>query len=320
MMRVAPGLSLVALGLLAAGCGDGDTDGTPSDGGADRDAPTDHRATVPEAPAADVGLQFVQPEAVIEPGEERMICWIPDFVPDEDFMAVEFKGIQSPLGHHVLALRSAIPRQANSTFDCTDLESMSTMEPLLIPNPEDGTQLLPDGHAVRVKAGTKMVFQSHYVNYTDEPIVVSDVAQIFFAPDPDPVETGYFITNHGGLNLEAGTQQDAVIDCTVGEDLQLAVLFGHMHDLGRAIKIERTSGGVTDVLYDVPEWTVEFRDVPPLELYDTDAPLQLHAGDTLKVTCSYDNVRDHAVTFPEEMCSTIAYFYPVTDDALIICD
>ncbi|MBM4346052.1 MAG: hypothetical protein FJ100_21975 [Deltaproteobacteria bacterium] len=37
---------------------------------------------VPAAPSADKGMQFVGPKLTIAAGEEKMLCWVPNWTPD----------------------------------------------------------------------------------------------------------------------------------------------------------------------------------------------------------------------------------------------
>jgi hypothetical protein len=59
---------------------------------------------------------------------------------------------------------------------------------------------------------------------------------------------------------------------------------GHMHLLGRSIKIELNPGTATaKTLLDVPDYNFDDQAIHPL-----DPPVELHAGDTLRVTCTHD--------------------------------
>jgi hypothetical protein len=296
-------------------------------GGTSEDAgvtgPADHRALVPTPPEEGLGKQFVASDLVIPVGEERMTCWVPDWVPDRDYLVTRFEGVQSPLGHHVVALRSGIDRDPGTVFDCTDLESMVSLEPLVLPDPTEETRLLPEGYAVRLPAGSRIVIQSHYVNYTDEDIVTADVARFTFVPLADEgtiTEVSYLIANHGALVVDEGVTTKT-IGCALPTDVNVLALLGHMHGLGKEISVTRTpASGVVEVLYDEPAWTVEFRDVPPLELFPASAPLILAAGDQLRVSCTYDNDTGAAVGFPEEMCTAVGYYFPAQPDGIIFCD
>ena len=56
-----------------------------------------------------------------------------------------------------------------------------------------------------------------------------------------------------------------------------------------------------------------------------DYPLERTAAlrqslDHLDLACSFDNTTDHVVTFPEEMCTAVALYYPASDEGIVLCD
>jgi hypothetical protein len=303
------GFQLVACDNMTA------TDEDPND---NAPQPADHRVTV--GPAPENGVQFVMPETVIAAGEERMICWIPDWVPETDYFVEQFEGLQSALGHHVVALTSGIPRNAGDVFDCTDIESMTTISPLILPDLET-EPLLPDGFAVKLPQDAKIVIQSHYVNYAEEDILVADVARFHFtAENSEPTIASYWIANHGGLQLEPG-EDSATVTCDIESEMKLIVLLGHMHDLGVKVSMTRTTAeGVVDTIYSVDNWTIEYRDLPPLVRFSPEDPLIFNAGDTVSITCHYNNPTEDIVTFPQEMCTAVGYYFPALPDGIVMCD
>jgi hypothetical protein len=299
----------LALGL-AAGCGLG----------GETLEVLDQRAEMPEKLDPEVGIQFVQPEFTVPAASEVMVCWIPDWVPDQDYLVNQFVGHQGSMGHHVVALRSGIPRQAGSTFDCTELESMTSLEPLILPDPE-GEKLLPDGFAVRLPKDSRIVIQSHYVNATQQDILVRDVAELFFHPEGETAtEANYLIMNHGALDLPTGVSS-AQKNCTVPDDLNLLLFLPHMHDWGRTFSLDHVRSDATTNLIQIDEWTVDFRDDPPITFFDHQDPFVVQGGDRIEMNCGFDNTTGEKLTFPQEMCTAVAYYYPARDvDPTIICD
>jgi hypothetical protein len=289
----------------------------------------DGRVELPEAPAAGKGIQFQMPEFDVPAGEEIQVCWVPDWAPDQDYFVNEFLGLQSGMGHHVVAMLSTTPRDPGEVFDCTALESMTTLEPLLVPinppgesEPDEDLRILPTDMMVRIPAEARIVIQSHYVNVADRPLRIADVARFTFIPEneqSDYIEAGYYVQNHGGIDVAEG-EQSVSVSCTVDEDTQLVSLLGHMHDWGTAVKIERTRDGVTDLLYEITDWTVEFRDLPPITRFSSDEPLLLQAGDTLTTTCSYMNDTGENLRFPKEMCVAFGTYFPARQVGFISCN
>ena len=97
----------------------------------------------------------------------------------------------------------------------------------------------------------------------------------------------------------------------------LAVL-GHMHESGARFTLELERGGEKRMLYEVPEWRVDFRDAPPIKRFEG-APLELLPGDRLTMSCGFNNTGAEELSFPQEMCSSVAYYAPALPDALVLC-
>jgi hypothetical protein len=316
----APKLALFALGLpfLSLGTGCAET--------GDSEPEFNDQRVTPGTPLDPLlGRQFVMPEMTVPPGEERAICWVPKWEPDRDYLVSDFTSYQGSMGHHLFAFTSLIPRRAGDTFDCTSLQSMSTIKPLLsVTEAQAGGEAagfigLPDDFVIRLKQGTQIVFQSHYINTSDKLIKVSDVGEFhYFDPDESHVEFNYFVINDGGIDLPTGASTRHMV-CTVTEQLQIKLLLGHMHDWGTSITLGLEREGVTTSLLEVDKWLAEYRDIPPMANYDRDAPLLLEPGDRIHVTCSYDNNTSGNLLFPQEMCVLFSAYFPAKPEGFISC-
>ncbi len=286
------------------------------------DEPADYRVEVPEAPAEGEGVQLVMSEWTVPSGTELMWCWVADWVPDRDYFVNSFESFQAGVGgHHLVALGATVPFDAGYSFDCTNVESMSALEPLVLPGSDSSSQV-PEGMGVRVNAGAQVIIQSHYINYTNEDMLVRDVVHLGFTPEGEDVtELSYIILNHGALDLPPGDAEVSV-SCSLpslGDSYFVTTLFGHMHELGTAMSIALDAGEGPETLYAIDDWEVEFRDLPPLAEWSVDAPLELRPGDDLSVDCSYANSTGGSVTFPEEMCTAVALYHPASPEGIILC-
>ncbi|HVE84387.1 MAG TPA: hypothetical protein VND93_16140 [Myxococcales bacterium] len=283
--------------------------------------PVNDKVAVPPDLSLTDGRQFVMPETIIPAGSEKMFCWIPGWVPDQDYLLTSLEPLQGTYGHHLLAMVSAIPREAGTVFDCTDAEQMASLRPLVIPDRGDQAALLPPGFAVKLSAGSKVVFQSHYVNTSEHDLAVADVARLHFPePGSTPVEAGYFILNSTGIDLAPGQTGQVTVSCSPPQQLRALLWEGHMHYYGRSISLKRTRGGTTDTIYSVDTWQPQYRDLPPVTTYPTSSPLVVEPTDTYTLTCNYDNQTDYQVRFPTEMCAAVSYYYPALPEALVLCN
>jgi len=87
--------------------------------------------------------------------------------------------------------------------------------------------------------------------------------------------------NEGGEPLPGDTQ---VCDHVVEEPVTVFAGFGHMHMLGRSVKVELNPGTPqAQVLLDVPQFDFDNQHMMKLP-----SPVEVDAGDTLRVTCTHD--------------------------------
>lgn len=270
------------------------------------------------------GIELRQPPMQVEPGKDLHTCWVPEFVPDTDLIVKKSLAFQGTSGHHVAVFGSVIPRQPGEVFDCTALESMATMSPLIIPDLPNVTneRILPDGFAVRVPAGQTIVVQSHIINANLKPIEISDVVQLQFAePDEELIEASYWVLTDNTVVVPPGESVNTK-SCEIPEDTQMIYLLGHMHERGAGIVVEHEDGATGNIeeVYRVDEWTSEFRDNGPTVAFPPDAPHVFKAGDRVDLTCEYNNPTNDELRWPSEMCVAFGAYFPSRGDGFIICD
>lgn len=302
MKRIIIGLPLV----LFIGCAAQD-DGDSADG--DEIDARDER--VPMPPDEPNVLNFPGAEFVVEPGEDKMVCSYTTYHGDDiafrDAISLQGKG-----GHHVILLGAKTDDPDGTIEDCSDAADMAKYDALMIP------QELPDGLGSLLTGGRRMVIQSHYVNTTDEAILVRDIVQLRTLAVED-VETwaSPFVTNQAGFSIPPGEEQDVSFDCPVPEDVELLMIGGHMHEWGTKFSIEMGMTPETmESTYLVDPWSAEFRDLPPVTLFLED-PKPLAAGMTVRTTCSFKNTEPEPLEFPHEMCATFGIVAGVKEP--IVC-
>lgn len=278
------------------------------------------------APDVGHGFQLRFPDQVIDVGSDVQTCFVPDIDFAEDTFIVQADAYQGDVGHHVQIYGSAVPRQPGETFDCSDLGVMSSLLPLVTPNSplkeKDNTKQLPENFFVRIPAGSRIVMQSHYVNYTDKPIRVADVVNFETVDTTEGMtEASFFVLSHNTFTAPTGPST-VVYECDVEQDTQLLYAMGHMHEQGTAIDLKRRPAGSDDdeTIYAVESWTSEYRDDAPTDAYPPTAPLVLNAGDHLTLTCEYDNATGAAIPWPKEMCVVFTAYFPARDGGFVLCE
>jgi hypothetical protein len=87
---------------------------------------------------------------------------------------------------------------------------------------------------------------------------------------------------NGGAAPKSGTTQSCDQPIEQGGTVHMAA--GHMHLLGRAIKVELNPGtSKAQTLLDVPEYNFDNQALLPLA-----KPVKIAKGDTVRVTCTHD--------------------------------
>lgn len=295
----------IACSILLAACAEVDEGG-----------PVENFAEFPPPATDGLSVDFEMPEWTVPAGTEKLMCWVPDWSPETDLLVRGFNFEQGQGGHHLTMLRTVSTVPPGEMWDCTSLESMTGLEPLVITGDDDITGM-PEGFAFRMDQAAQLVVQSHYVNYSSDDWLVRDWGRLLLAdPATNPTEVGYLVLNHGTFELPQGEVTDVAVGCTLpGSDgYNFLMWFGHMHELGTDITISAND----EPIYE-EEWELDFRDLPPIAQYDQADPLTMAAGDRVQVDCTFHNVADHDVGFPEEMCVGVSIFWPVTDGNVIIC-
>jgi hypothetical protein len=115
----------------------------------------------------------------------------------------------------------------------------------------------------------------------DRAAAIADVSHRF-GPEAGAMVAGLNEACNAGRAPQAGTTQHCDRRSPGNATIRAAV--GHMHLLGRSIKIELNPGTAqAKTLLDVPSYNFDDQSVRPLG-----EPVTIKAGDTLRVTCTHD--------------------------------
>jgi hypothetical protein len=178
---------------------------------------------------------------------------------------------------------------------------------------------LPEGTAVVIEAGTRLVLNLHLVNATGATLSGTSGIRVRHV-EPSLVEEELESVMAGPTEFEIPANSLATVEgtCTFQEAGGVIALMPHMHTLGRSlyVAVDRADGS-TEVLHDAP---YDFE----LQSYDLfDSPVLVEAGDKLHVRCDFENTTSEPVTFGQstydEMCFAAVFRYPRTG-ASVICD
>lgn len=268
------------------------------------DGVVDNRVPLPDSDPGYVDL--VTPERIIPAYSEEQWCYYLDN--PEDLVVRDMQAYQGDYGHHLVLLSTQDPKPDKTWEQCTEFADMDNLRALVLPLE------LPEGYGVRIPAGMQYVLQMHYVNAGPDPLLVRDLARLRTVDSAD-VDTwaATFTLNDGTLTVPNDEEYTDEFDCTLGQDLDLLLVGGHMHEAGA--RFQFSAGADADSLqsmYSVDPWRDDYRDAPPIEMY-LDDPLTLPAGSVLRTSCTWYSEAFEPLDFPQEMCSAFGYLAGTKD-------
>lgn len=185
-------------------------------------------------------------------------------------------------------------------------------------NPEDAK--LPEGVGFELPAPARLgfLFELHYFVPEDRgPQEDASTLELCVTSQHRPHAARSHLLGRVHFELPAHQGTDIHADCvpsSVSEPVHLVAVAPHMHAAGTHAKLvlNRASGEQV-VLYDAPYDYREQR-VYGLKSPDGQPEVLLHPGESLSVTCSYDNTRDDAIlsgpTPDNEMCTVPVWAWP----------
>ena len=114
----------------------------------------------------------------------------------------------------------------------------------------------------------------------DRTAAIADITQRFGA-ETGGMEDQLISACGGGTPTPGDTQH---CDVLVPEAITVYAAFGHMHLLGRSIKVElNPATPKAQTLLDVPNFDFDYQRLQPMP-----GPVDVNPGDTLRVTCTHD--------------------------------
>jgi hypothetical protein len=146
--------------------------------------------------------------------------------------------------------------------------------------------MLPPGHARRVPAGSKFVFQMHYTpNGVEQP----DLTRLGINWIPESEVTHEVVTLLGiDQEFEIPPHaSDFAVQAEVGwfpRRAELLAIVPHMHVRGKAFQATSRRSDGTSILLDVPRYDFNWQHV-----YELSEPLPLDSLDALAFTARFDN-------------------------------
>lgn len=278
------------------------------------------------APPAPKGLEWVDRDidagAAYTPTQSpvddyRCLVMDPKLTQAADLIGYDFVAEQRQQVHHVLVYSAAMAdavaadgKEQGLGYTC--FGGPGTKSPQLVAAWVPGTSatVFPAGTGIPIAAGSALVVQIHY-NTSNVATPLPDRSHLKLQLAKTPVAKKAVMTpvGDGSFTIPAGAT-DYVVAPTqkLNNNLTLWGLAPHMHNLGKRALVELDG----QCLLDIPKWDFHWQQ---LYFYDNTerggAGIPVKTGQTVKVTCIWDNPGSAPVTQGEgtanEMC--LSYFY-----------
>ena len=283
----------------------------------------------------------------IQAGAEAMFCMFGQMPTTGKTAVPSAESHYTPGSHHFLVFRSnltSIPKGGDTAHLCgtTDTtvavtggsngiaasESVAgTTGSYYEAQTPDSRRDLPPGIAHVFQPGEILVLTAHYLNTTGTTID-SHIEFRLHRMDPIDVkqEAGTFFLLNTQLNIPANTAVTATRSCPIPKDLNLGLLWSHMHARGYSFRAWTDDAVATQQLggdvYDQPGpagWAE-----PHVQTYPWDPPVTLHAGSKLTFSCTFHNTTAQTFVFGQsaatgEMCLLHGMYWPRLDAATERC-
>jgi hypothetical protein len=234
---------------------------------------------------------------------------------DQDYDVLDIHGIQSRGGHHAILYATPDKQPVGFTRVWQDSDQLKTRMMGGIGGEAGGSLKLPDGVVFRVKKGSYLVVQTHYLNVSDQPLTGRTILDMKLGPtDPSHRVASIFANATTGVSLPAGQKSTLDVTCPLQQDLSFLEIANHMHEYGKSAFTELIDArGTKQELKRDDVWDYEWALNPNFEHFPVDSPMIVRAGSTLHTQCTWANTTDKVVTFPTEMCVFAAFILSEAD-------
>ena len=248
------------------------------------------------------GIAMFSDIVTIEPGQDVTFCTYVSGVTDKTLYIHDTLGSQTHHGHHAILQYTTSPTEPGTRL--CDPESLEAQQGQVLGGTGgegNGAIRVPANVVSEVPAGSQFIINHHWINTSDKP-VQAQAEMITIPPDSedDLIIARAFVATTVGFKIPAKQTGEASVTCTMKRDVKLLSMIGHQHSWGVHVKAERL-GAEGEVLFD-HDYDEAMISHPKTRDFSLEAPLEIKAGDSLKMSCQWNNTTDQMLTFPREMC------------------
>jgi hypothetical protein len=272
-----------------------------------------------EAPAEDYSeIELIGRDWTIPPGEQYKCLGIQV---ERDLYISGFDN-DNPLGEHhaVLTVTDQLGGLGGTQLGEYDCDVLTLdLEMLYASGVGEGALTLPEGVALKVEAGQFLHLNLHLFNTTPGELTGhSAIITSLVPPVPAELEAEMVFTGTFDVAIPPGETMTTGGGCTFQDDATLFAYWPHMHQHATHQTVTLDVGGESRVLHD------EEFDFEHQVNYQLDPEIDVTAGDSIRVDCTYTNPSTtETITWgdssTEEMCFTGLYRYPKQAFSLFDC-
>jgi hypothetical protein len=204
---------------------------------------------------------------------------------------IDFKPGDRGTVHHIIPFldpsgASAALDKDGSGFQCFGAASINDAEPLGGWSPGSRPVPLPEGTALRIPGGSRVVMQVHYHPHFGRVAPDQTEIGLYLSKVPVRRELHYDILANTRLVIPAGAPDHLVnASFTVGNPIRVASVYPHMHLLGRSMKVDALlPDGTVACMVNITDYDFNWQGA-----YVFREPILLPAGSRIRIEARYDN-------------------------------
>lgn len=271
----------------------------------------------PPAPANGMQIRLKEVKN-LQPGTSYEYCTWTDQITTTELNVKAMQGFQTKIGHHVIMFYTTKMQPAGTTRECSE-EDMASFRFAGGSAGEGAEAVVPGNLVYKIPKGVQLVVNHHYLNASQNVMTGESALNIRFVdPGVPTVTAGHLAFVNTELRIPVG-KSSMDISCNLKRDEKVWRLIPHMHRWGQTTRIDIVVGGVAQKVFDLA-WQDDFTFHPPEMVWPLEKPLDMKAGDQVKVHCEWDNTTDKPMTFGMEMCVSFGNTINAENRENIACD
>jgi hypothetical protein len=282
-------------------------------------------ATPPPVDAADLpppenGFQIRSPDIALQPGQEITYCYYFHTPNTADVVVKSWESEMTPGSHHMILYFMATADMPDGTLDPSGNCGGANLSNLavwtyLAQTPMARSDMPADDGAGKpvgmpVPAAQAAAMQMHYLNATDQPMMVHVTLNANgYPPGTAYTQAAAYVTYNSKIDIPPGPGSTATATgtCTVPAGAQFFTLSTHAH---KQSVMNTIADGATTIQTST-DWE------HPTTTTWAAMPFFTFASGKLTYTCDYENPTPNEIKAgpsaqTNEMCMAVGYFFPAT--------